>query len=111
MPQYTGIWTIGHASQLAQNGTWVGLPPTTIEYLVVAGGGGGGQAGGGGGAGGLIAGMTSVPQTTQIWVTVGGGGAGSSSNGNAGTNGNNAVAETASEAGLHNDTQLISCVA
>ena len=80
MPQYTGIWTIGQASQLAQNGTWVGIPPTNIEYLIVAGGGGGGYSnGGGGGAGGLILGSATIAgNLTRAYITVGAGGNGGS---------------------------------
>ena len=91
MPLYSGIFTLSQASLAAKNGTWTGIAPPVVEYLLVAGGGGGGNGGGGGGggggAGGLVQGYIGAP-TATLTVNVGNGGTGSSG-GSQGVSGGN----------------------
>ena len=97
MPLYSGIWTLSQASQAAKSGTWTGIAPPVVEYLVVAGGGGGSS--GGGGAGGLLQGNAGVAAGSLYYVTVGGGGNAGYCDvgaGSIGTNGSNSVFDATS---------------
>jgi hypothetical protein len=91
MPLYSGIFTLSQASLAAKNGTWTGIAPPVVEYLIVAGGGGGKH--GGGGAGGLLQGYAGINVGSSYFVTVGSGGAGAIANSGSSpaTNGNNSV--------------------
>jgi len=104
MPLYSGIFTLSQASLAAKNGTWTGIAPPVVEYLIVAGGGssGGssasGSACGGGGAGGLLQGSAGILPNTLYYVTVGAGGTGPTpaSYYQVGNNGNNSVFDATS---------------
>lgn len=59
--QFSGIWKLSDVTAAVKAGTWAGLPPQVVEYLVVAGGAGtSGSTTGGGGGGGLLAGLWSL---------------------------------------------------
>jgi len=97
MPLYSGIFTLSQASLAAKNGTWTGIAPPVVEYLIVAGGGSGGTSsssssggGSGGGSGGLLQGFTGIIPNSAITVTIGAGGAAVTGDTD-GNNGNNSV--------------------
>lgn len=87
----SGIWGLAEQAAAISGGSWLGVTPTIVQYLILSGGGGGGGYwGGGGGAGGVLIGITPISSGTSYTITVGGGGspgAGSPT----GTNGSNSV--------------------